>query len=200
MSGRVLRFGGSAHADVDRLLPWLVNGTLQGEELERVRAHLAGCAACQREEAWLRSLQEACRTEDAATAPSRRAVHRRGRPAIHHALRRRAWQHWVIAVQAVLVLVLGVALLRPERAPPAAYHTLSAPDASRARLVVVFAPSLSEARMRQLLRACDARVVDGPTAAGAWVLSVPAARATPIREALRAAQGVTLVASLDAGR
>jgi hypothetical protein len=198
--GRVLRFEGSAHAEADRLLPWLVNGTLEGEELERVRAHLVECAACQREVAWLQSLQTACQTDDAAPAVPRRAVQRRRRAAIPHGPRRRAWQHWVIAAQAVLVLALAAALLRPEHAPPAAYHALSAPRAPRARLVVVFAPSLSEARMRQLLQACDARVVDGPTASGAWVLSVPAARATPIREALRAAHGVTLVASLDARR
>ena len=57
-----------------------------------------------------------------------------------------------------------------------------------------------EARMRRLLQACAARVVDGPTAAGAWILSVPSARAPTIREALRAAPGVTLVEGLGPGR
>ena len=28
MSGRVLKFEGSVHAEADRLLPWWVNGTL----------------------------------------------------------------------------------------------------------------------------------------------------------------------------
>lgn len=201
MSGRVVPFEGSAHAEADRLLPWLVNGTLDGEALERVRAHLDECATCQREAAWLRALQAACRTDDAATPALPRRSYRPRLHAgpIHHGPRRHAWQRWVIAVEAVLVLTLGGALLRREHAPPPAYHALSAPDASRARLVVVFAPSLSEAQMRQLLQACDARVVDGPTTAGGWVLSVPSARATPVREALRAAHGVTLVASLDAG-
>ena len=204
MSGRVLRFEGSAHAEADRLLPWLANGTLEGDELALVRAHLGECASCRRELAWLRSLQAEC-TADApprhAPGASRRLHQRLAKAKKGAAPRRRlTWQHAVIAAQAALLLTLGVALLRAQPPVVGAYHTLGAPAAARDRLVVVFDPGLSEMAMRQLLQACDARVVDGPTAAGAWVLSVPTARAATIREALRAAPGVTLVERLDPAR
>lgn len=203
MSGRILRFEGSAHTEADRLLPWLVNGTLEGEELMRVRAHLDQCAACRHELEWLRSLQGAYTEESTQPAPPprlpRRLRHRL--TAIlgtrrHH---RSRWQRRLIAAQAAVMLVMGLALLQHERVAPGVYHTLAAPAVARDRLVAVFDPALSEMRMRRLLQACDARVVDGPTAGGAWVLSVPSARADAIREALRAAPGVTLVERLDAG-
>ena len=41
MSGRVLRFEGSAHTEAQRLLPWFVNGTLKDEELALIERHLA---------------------------------------------------------------------------------------------------------------------------------------------------------------
>ncbi|HHQ42366.1 MAG TPA: zf-HC2 domain-containing protein, partial [Chromatiales bacterium] len=31
------------------LLPWLANGTLEGEERERVQRHVEGCARCRAE-------------------------------------------------------------------------------------------------------------------------------------------------------
>lgn len=200
MSGRVLRFEGSAHTEADRLLPWLANGTLEGDELERVRAHLDECAACRRELDWLRSLQSACAGEALPEAPSRAPRRLRRRVATHGKRwhDRPRWQGWLIVAQAAVMLLMGLALWRHDARPTPTYHTLAAPTAARDRLVVVFDPALSEAHMRRLLQACDARVVDGPTAAGAWILSVPATRATAVREALRAAPGVTLVERLDA--
>ena len=37
MTGRVLQFDPAAHKVADVLLPWLVNGTLEGDELAFVR-------------------------------------------------------------------------------------------------------------------------------------------------------------------
>ncbi len=207
MNGRVLRFEGSIHLEVERLLPWLVNGTLADDELALVQQHLDECVACQHEVDWLRSLQAACTEETPPAtdlARSARRLRRRlgaaqanGR---HGWGRRATWLPWAIAAQAVLVLLLGIALVNISRPPPAAaYHTLSAAQTAHARLVVMFDPQLSESRMRRLLRASDARIIYGPTDAGAYVLSVPAVRVKTVREALRAAPGVSLVESLGTG-
>jgi len=59
MSGRVLRFEGSAHAEAQRLLPWFVNATLKDEELARIELHLRECADCRREADGLRQLRAA---------------------------------------------------------------------------------------------------------------------------------------------
>ncbi|NUO73813.1 MAG: zf-HC2 domain-containing protein, partial [Frateuria sp.] len=76
MSGRVLRFEGTVHAEADRLLPWLANGTLESEERAWVEQHLGDCAACQRELAWLQSLRSARREEPAPAADTARALRR----------------------------------------------------------------------------------------------------------------------------
>ena len=58
MSGHVLPFEGHAHRDVERLLPWYANATLDPDEDARVRAHLIECAACRAELATLRAVME----------------------------------------------------------------------------------------------------------------------------------------------
>jgi len=205
MSGRVLRFEGSVHTEAERLLPWLVNGTLQNEELALVQQHLAECTACQQELAWLRSLQAAC-IEEALPADNPEDPLRRLRRRLDNAkvearpdrIRRRPWLGWVITVEAALLLMLGAALLHENRPAVAEYHTLGATQVSSEKLVVVFDPGISEAQLRQLMRASEAHIVYGPTDAGAWVISVPAAHAKTVREALRAAPGVLLVENLAA--
>ena len=70
------------------------------------------------------------------------------------------------------------------------------PPAPAGNLVIAFDPHLDEARLRSLLLASQARIVDGPNEAGAYVLAVAPARLPMVRDALRAAPGVTLVAAL----
>jgi hypothetical protein len=87
-------------------------------------------------------------------------------------------------------------LLHPR---PATYHTLGNPASPAGNLLIVFDPKISEAQLRRLLDSSEARIVDGPTDAGAYVLSVPPSRTESVRDALRAAPGVALVESLGAG-
>lgn len=221
MSGRVLRFEGSAHTEAQRLLPWFVNGTLKDEELALIERHLGECADCRREADGLRQLQAAFTD----TAPSvgatpsflrlRRRIEasrvRRPLPRLESIRRTWAstlpWMRWAVASQFAAIVVLGGLLLVDDRLVDdraATYRTLGdaavsgqgAASASQDKLVVVFDPQISEAQMRRLLRASGARIVDGPTDTGAYVLVVPARRAVTVREALQAAPGVTLVERL----
>lgn len=223
MSGHVLRFKGSAHSEAQRLLPWFVNATLEGEELARVVSHLAECTACQREADQLRALRSACAdAAEAATLPDPHPALLRLQRRLHApktptswpraiALRRAwtltpGWMRGALTAQFALMLVLGAMLIGRDR-PVAPYRTLgdagvptpgaASPDVPR--LLIVFDPHLSQAQMQGLLRASQARIVDGPSDAGAYVLAVPAAREASVREALRAATGVTLVESLGPG-
>lgn len=225
MKGHVLRFEGSAHSEAERLLPWFVNATLEGDELARVESHLADCALCQREVEQLRELRRVCAqpmpTPD-ATAAFQRLLPRlqapRARQPVSHArpspsrwrVARRAWAttpRWLrgaMAAQGALVLVLGGLWLGDGGQPPPMYHVLgdaAAPTAAIERtdvhrLLVVFDPQIDQAQMQRLLRASQARIVDGPNDAGAYVLAVPAAREKAVRDSLRAAAGVTLVESM----
>lgn len=217
MSGRVLRFEGSAHSETDRLLPWFVNDTLERDERALVERHLTECAQCRGEVAVLRQLQDlhadAAPTLDASASLRRLRGRLQARGTAPRASRWQSLRHgwaqaplWLrgaVAAQAVVVLALAVALIGPDRRPDARYRTLG--DAAPAvtvqgdmrQLVIVFDPHISQAQVRQLLRASQARIIDGPSDAGAYVLAVPAARAASVRDALRAAPGVTMVERLD---
>lgn len=206
MKGRIIRFEGSIHAQADRLLPWLVNGTLAGDDRVQVERHLAECAACRSEAAWLHALQEEYPGDEAVAADAPRALHRLRRRIAAGAMAIPAppvstWRQrgrrlaWLAAVEAVLILGLGATLFRQENTM---YHTLGAPSAKASVLVVMFDPHISEARLRQLLRAGDARIVDGPTATGAYLLRVPDARIDAARKVLRGSPEVTMVESLEA--
>lgn len=103
---------------------------------------------------------------------------------------------WVVAAQGVAIVVLAVALVRSPAEPPA-FHALSASghDAG-GNAIVVFAAGVAERDVRAALREAGARVVDGPTAAGAWVLR--ADDATRAIAVLRARAGVVLAEPLQA--
>jgi anti-sigma factor RsiW len=217
MSGRVLRFEGSAHDETERLLPWFVNGTLADDELANVQQHLAQCARCQQEVETLRQLQAVCVHESGtdgsvAIVPAFARLRTRIASATAHAPRSRwsgvlggwwqaaPWLRAAIAAQFGVIVLLGVWLIATP--PPAGYRTLGDAGAAASapgtgQLVVMFDPHIDEAQLRRLLQASGARIVDGPTAAGAYVLAVPAARIATVRDALRAAPGVVLVETLE---
>lgn len=215
MSGRVVHFESPEHREIDALLAWHVNGALSYDERARVEAHLAECARCQREAEWLRELQA---RSDELPAESDAEVERawqrmrgkldaskgqRALAAVRDArrgwTRAPAWIRWALAAQVALCALLAAALVQSRA--PAPYHTLGATDVSSrndVRLAVMFDPEASEDRIRALLQDCGARIVDGPTVAGAYVLSVPRSQSDHALSLLRSAQGVRAVAALSA--
>jgi anti-sigma factor RsiW len=215
VSGRVLPFACSQHREVERLLPWLVNGTLDDDERATVERHLDACIDCQQQRAQWQALQDTCATSTAPAIDPMPAFTRlrsrlqtpRARPPVS---RWRAmcsawttappWLRGAVAAPCALLLASAGAWFAREQ--PASYRTLGdapavEPASADARLVVVFEPGASQARTQQLLRASQARIVDGPNEVGAYVLAVPAGRVASVRDALRAAPGVTLVESLE---
>ncbi|MEP6632789.1 MAG: zf-HC2 domain-containing protein [Luteimonas sp.] len=215
MSGRIVDFEGHAHRDAERLLPWLVNGTLESEESAWLQRHIDECALCQRELVELRALQSAYAQDAQAASSDPEQAWKRLRERLRNsgnteALRSRRrwwrsaaddwrqttpWLRYALTAQAA-ALALGLALWAP-RERPAEYRTLGASTAARGALVIVFDPRTTEAQVARLLRASEARIVDGPNDAGAYVLAVPSERLATVRDALRAAPGVTLVESLS---
>jgi hypothetical protein len=204
MNGRIIKFEGSVHAEADRLLPWYINGTLEEGERVQVEQHLAECAQCQREATWLRTLQndfaeqaQKDHTLSTGRRPRRNAeTPGSARPAWSAQRRRGWWLSWLAAMQAAVILVLGTIVFWP---PHTTYRTLSAPDDRGQLLVVAFDPHISEAQMRELIRAQDARIVGGPTEGGAYVLRVPDGYEAATRKALLESRQVTLVEYLGSG-
>jgi hypothetical protein len=213
VNARILLFEGRRHAEARRLLPWLVNARLDDDARTWVEQHVAGCSDCRREVEDLRLLQSGyLRGDDVAVDDANiniadaDAGWRRLRPRLGRtgSGRESPWRgrwpdlRWLaaLAAQSVAIVVLATLLWR-QPTPQAAYRTLgNTPGATAGSLVVLFDPHVTEARLRVLLRSNDARIVDGPNAAGAYVLAVPARQLAQARNALRSAPGVILVESL----
>lgn len=58
---------GLGHDETWRLLPWYVNGTLEGDELAAAEAHVASCAICRREASTWSAFAELLQEEDELT-------------------------------------------------------------------------------------------------------------------------------------
>jgi hypothetical protein len=111
------------------------------------------------------------------------------------------WLGLAVAGQAGLIVLAAILLRGPlqPHTPAPQYETLGAhTPPTTANLMVMFKPATSEQDLRGALRAADARIVGGPTAADAYLLYVlPAQRSTAL-ERLRARAEVTLAEPLDA--
>ena len=203
MTDRESNEAAAAHKVADALLPWFVNGTLEGEELAFVRSHVHGCAQCRSAVDWLRELHAACIVASDSPQASRAARRLQGhldvpryaaRPAAKRATR------WALAVAAAAVVGIGTAWIAGVGSPPL-YHTLGASDASapvHASIVVVFDPATTEFELRRIVRSAGGRIVDGPTQTNAYVLDVPLAQRPQALAMLRGERAVMLAERLDA--
>ena len=211
----VVRLDAERHRAVQALLPWHAAQTLDAHNRERVEAHLAECPRCQADLAFERRLQAAHGSVGGATghdieADWARLAARLDAPAPRRGAGLRSgvarWRaRWsalgtglrgVLLAQCALIAALGVALLL---SMPFAgvYRALgAAPANAQGNLLVMFRAGASEAQLRAALQAAGARIVDGPTAAGAWVLAVPVARKAAALETLRAQPTVRLAEPL----
>jgi anti-sigma factor RsiW len=216
MRGQILKFDDSAHREVDELLPWFVNGTLEGRELAAVEQHVRECARCRREVALLQRLQAVCAIDVPApdATPSYRRLHERiaGRRWLG-SLRDRvlglsrpwqrapAWAKWAIAAEFAGIVMLAGRIAMPAGESAGLYQTLGAPAARVAHdgtVAVVFVPEATESELRRIVRAAGARVVDGPTESNAYVLEVPPGHRDAVLAVLRAESAVALAQPLTA--
>ena len=185
------RSRGEDHRLTRELLPWRLTGQLDPEEARRIDAHLDVCRSCQAELADERRLRDAVLSvaPPESSAPTAR-------------LRRVRILAGAFGAAGAIAASLAVALvsLQPARAPPrqAIYRTLGdpAPPSRAGELVVVFDPESSVEQMRAALVRAHARIVDGPTATGAYVLRIPRGGRAAALTALRDSPGVSMAASL----
>jgi hypothetical protein len=108
------------------------------------------------------------------------------------------WLRALAALQLGIMVALGAALAA-QRSHEPGYRTLGAHAAAAGNIVVSFDPATPERELRRILQASGGRIVDGPTATGAWVLAVEPAAARPALQRLRAEPVVTLAEPLAIG-
>ncbi len=189
------------------LLPWYVNGTLEGDERELVRRQVLTSLTCRRELDRLRRLQELIRHDDAEAVATDRAFEHlmarieasdmtpRGRP------RGFGMQFSGMRLAVAAALVAAVSSLwwwadAPDIAP-ATYDTMSLPqpaDLRTATVRVVFAPEITESQRHEILASHGLKAVSPPTADGVVTLSFAAgADQAAIVAALRQDSRILLV-------
>jgi predicted anti-sigma-YlaC factor YlaD len=204
MTGRAVNGDTSAHAAADALLPWYVNGTLKGEELAFVTEHVARCERCRREVDFVRDVFAACGALSAGErghAPTQPSVPA-GRAPLANAWRSaHPWIRGLLAAELAAITVLATLLVVdvPPSAPYRTLGTVSRAAIAHDQLAVTFDASSTEADIRGSLHAAGARIVDGPTSSGVFVLEVPAGRADEALRALRAAHAVRFAERLGPG-
>lgn len=201
----------ASHQAMRDLLPWFVNGTLGEREAAEVRAHVQHCAQCAGDVAWQRQLQAAAPAEPSGLDAERalaRLMPRLGpqESAAPRAASRAAglrawfgdgWMPWALAGQCALITVLVIQMIAPPggRADYQALGKLA--PAPPGTIVVIFRPDASLREVQRTLLESGARVVDGPTVTGAFVLSVPAQGQSDALAVLRADAGVQLAEALS---
>ena len=207
-----------SHEDIQDLLPWYVTGRLDASEQARVQAHLSGCADCQAELRFERRLaselvglpvqiehswkEMLARIEPSALkrppAGQRRVRVGSSRAAFGRKARAVApWLALAAAAQVATVLVVGA--VAPSNTQPERYHALgAAPAVAAGNVVVMFKPDAKEQDLRRTLEAVHARLVDGPTAADAYVLAVPGSERATALATLRRGAVIALAEPVDA--
>ncbi len=198
--GRIIRLHDENHGELQRLLPWYVTGRLEAAEQAQVEAHLAECEECQEEIRFERALAEHVKDLPLDTDVSWRRMER----LIKAEPKRRAgglaagaaWGGWAVA--ACALITVGVMAL--PHGSPGRYHALGAPQAvTPGNMVVIFRPETTERDVRAELKAVNARIVDGPTGADAYVLQTPPAGRPEALAKLRAEANIVLAEPVDPG-
>jgi hypothetical protein len=116
-------------------------------------------------------------------------------------LRRRVSIGWAVAapLAAAAALALVFVDVAPRQVLEPQYHALGATGTiKQPNLIVQFQPSARVTDMDRLLQLSDARLVDGPTVTGAYLLRVDQAKRDRALEKLRKNQAIALAEPIDA--
>jgi len=197
-----------AHERAQLLMPWRVNGTLDRTEAALFEAHLDECAECQADlaaetalSAGLAGMAMPELADRSRSGPQPLGTRRRpaGRQPF---LSRRVPLGWALAtpVAAAAAAVALFLVVQPAvRDTGADYRLLGSGErGSAANVIVMFAPDATDRELRATLEQVGGRIVDGPTASGAYMVRVvPQERAVALAR-LRGADPVVLAEPVDA--
>jgi len=206
--GHIIQLHDDPHGAARSLLPWYVNGTLDPAETALVEEHLAACADCRADLEADRALgrQVADLSMDVEHGWAAMRARMETTPQLRSAspmrfLRRPVAIGWAVAGQlAAAALIVAIALPARNAPTDANYHVLGAATvAAPGNLIIQFKPDVTEGAMRAAFMRTGSRVVDGPTASGAYVLHVDGNRRDAALNQLRATPGIALAEPIDRG-
>ena len=197
------RSDGNDHEKAWEILPWYVNGTLEGHEQEFVARHILRCQSCADEVVRCESIATAVRSsEEAKRTPSPEhfarlmeqiergsasAAPQRWRILVREWIEkiRLAFQEtpslfrWALAGQTVAIVMLAAAITwQASLAPSLLYQTLSdagsGSEPGRVTLRVAFTDDITEREIRTLLESVRATIVAGPSPMAVYTVALAA--------------------------
>ena len=191
--GEIVRLHPDPHEEAQLLLPWYVTRQADAASLARVARHLVDCEECRADLVLERAMHGAIREMAPAGGAAFVGL---SDPSPERIGRSATWA----PVGRVAAAILAFLVLTPGGAPaPAPYRALGTPITAPGNLLIMVTPSLAGRAMSLLLARSGARLVSGPTAAGAYVLRVAPPERRRALQRLRASSGVTLAEPIDAG-
>jgi anti-sigma factor RsiW len=205
----IIRLRGSPHDEVQQLLPWFVNGTLDPEEIERVERHLAECGECRGELAAERQLAREIASLPVDVESSWEGMQQRleAEPGVRAQSATGVWRRrvplgWAVAspfAAAAAVALVFVNLTPAARQPvDQQYRALGTTGTVQsANLIVQFEPNTRVRDVQAALAAADARLVDGPTETGGYLLRVDQSRRELALKSLRDNDSIALAEPID---
>lgn len=213
--GNIHRLPEGIHDEVRTLLPWYVTHALDADDHARVAAHLDMCRECAAQfdadmalgrdivrtprdvdHGWAQMRERLDLDATAAVAPAVAPAHVWARPRAAAKPSRWSWLGWTIGTQTVFASLIAAffAVQMPR------YAALDGGDGvSDANLIVIFRPETPERALRQALVGVDARLVDGPTSANAYLLHVPGERRERSLGSLRAMPQIVMAEPIEQG-
>lgn len=192
-----------AHAQAQLLLPWRVNGTLEAGEAALFDAHLETCAECRADFEANLALREKYATlplepQSAVRQPIRARQASKIASASRFGFLGRASRSWAVPAAVAAAAAVVVFLALPSDGQKDDYHLLASDAGARhGNAIVLFAPDTAERDLRAALNRAGAKLVDGPTASGAYVVELSASQRAAALEHLRASRHVVLAEPID---
>jgi hypothetical protein len=186
----------SAHQDILLLLPWYVNKTLRGAEIEKVENHLKVCLTCRREITTLHMLAAAVQQEgsiDSAAQASfsqlKKRLHdtdetsQKQTPKVVALPSQPQWYSklWLLPRPALaLAAVILLSLLIPRYIDTGnsqinEYRTLSNaenPALSQNTISVIFSNDTGQPQIKEIIASVHGKIVGSPTAQGLYTVAV----------------------------
>jgi anti-sigma factor RsiW len=199
------------HDEAEALLPWYATGQLEESDRALVEKHLSTCSGCREQLGVERRLVHEFRsfTPELESGWSRlRARVASPAPAAKEPRRPIAevgadlWAAFtrpiVLAFAAAQVAFVTFASALMMWLSQPAYHALgSAPPPASANAIVMFRADATEQDVREAMRSANAKIVGGPTEAGAYLLHVDPRKRESALARLRADDDVQLAEQID---
>ncbi|MES2931964.1 MAG: zf-HC2 domain-containing protein [Pseudomonadota bacterium] len=171
----------SSARELCALLPWFVAGTLSPDEDALVGTHLTTCLRCQHELARQRMVQVAGSYRPSGTdletslARLRRsaeiaAPHNTARRLLGLLMRSNLALRWISLLQ--IAIIVGLALWLTERHSAVQMAAADLRNNSIANVLVIFRPQTTIQDVQRILAVSHSRVIEGPMATGAYLLTV----------------------------